>query len=250
MHVLIATPTAGQLVTSGYTATLVNATRALHAAGMDYRHSTFDGADIVLARNYFANEFLRNPEATHILWLDSDMAIGSDVFRRMLQFNKPFVGGVYTERALDLEKYVELRGQGLPDDQARGLSTNFNVRVKPGELKIENGFCPVLGMGFGCVLTRRDLLQKMVDTKKVRQVPSGKLARLGIGDTMYDFFSEIRREDGSYFSEDYSFCQRVSAVGETVWALVDIQLGHIGKFEYGASFLSRLQGQVTLKEKK
>ena len=59
MHVLIATPTAGQLVTTAYTATLVNATKALHEAGLDYHHSTFDGADIVMARNYLANEALR-----------------------------------------------------------------------------------------------------------------------------------------------------------------------------------------------
>lgn len=246
MHVLIATPTAGQLVTSAYTATLINATRALHSAGLDYHHSTFDGADIVMARNYLANEALRRPEVGWVLWLDSDMAISYDVFARMLRANLPLLGAIYSERSLDLERYVELRNQGLPTDQCRALATNFNVRLQPGKFTITGGVASVLGFGFGCVLTRRDLLQRMGQTGVAKTVSSGKLSKLGFGDTMFDFFGEIRRPDGTYLSEDYSFCQRVLDMGEEVRGLADVQLGHIGSFEYGASFLARLQGRQQL----
>lgn len=250
MHVLIATPTAGQLVTTAYTATLVNATKALHEAGLDYHHSTFDGADIVMARNYLANEALRNPETGWVLWLDSDMAIPKRVFDRMIRFDRPMVGGIYTERRLDLERYVALRGGGLSDEQARGLATGFNVRMPAsGTITVQNGLVPVEGVGFGCVLLRRDLLERMARSGVAAEVPSGKLAKLGFPATMHDFFGEIRRPDGSYLSEDYSFCQRVRDLGETVWGLADERLGHVGSFEYGASFLAHLQGRQALAER-
>ncbi|MEZ4321621.1 MAG: hypothetical protein R3F61_29375 [Myxococcota bacterium] len=249
MHVLIATPTANQLVTSAYTATLVNATKALHAAGLDYHHSTFDGADIIMARNYLANMALLNPAVGWVLWIDSDMAIPMRVFERLLAFNRPMVGGVYSERSLDLEKYVGFRNEGYPDDQARGMSTNFNVRVTSGTMTVQNGFCAVDGLGFGCVLTRRDLLERLVQSGIAREVPSGKLVKMGLQETMRDFFGEIRRDDGSYLSEDYSFCQRVRDLGETVWGLADERLGHVGNFEYGASFLAHLQGRQAQKDR-
>jgi hypothetical protein len=249
MHVLIATPTAGQLVTTAYTSTLVVATQVLNTAGLQYHHSTFDGADIVMARNYLANEALRNPAVGWVLWIDSDMAIPRRMFERLISANKPMIGGIYSERSLDLERYVKFRNEGFDEDQARALSTNFNVRVTAGQLTIQNGLVPVDGVGFGCVLTRRDLLERMVQSGVAPEVPSGKLAKMGFGPTMRNFFGEIRNPDGSYLSEDYSFCQRVREMGETVWGIADERLGHVGNFEYGASFLAQLQGRQTLKER-
>lgn len=249
MHVLIATPTAGQLVTSAYTATLINATKALHSAGLDYHHATFDGADIIMARNYLANVALSNPAAGWVLWIDSDMAIPLRVFERLLAYNRPMVGAVYSERSLDLERYVELRNDGFPDDQARALATAFNVRFSGGQMTVTNGFSAVDGFGFGCVLTRRDLLERLAAANIAREVPSGKLTRMGFGPTMRDFFSELRHDDGSYLSEDYSFCARVRELGESVWALVDERLGHVGNFEYGGTLLAQLQGKQALAER-
>ena len=248
-HVLIATPTAGQVVTSAYATTLINATRVLTASGLDYHHATFDGADIVMARNYLANRALLDAGCGWVLWIDSDMAIPAAVFTRMFQFDQPFVGGVYTERNLDIERYAQFRMQGFPEGQARALSTNFNVRLDRGQMTVRNGFCAARGVGFGCVLMQRTLLERLARSDQTREVPSGKLMGLGLPERMVDFFSELPREDGGYLSEDYSFCARVSAIGETVWVLADVQLGHVGRFEYGGSFLEQLKGRQILKER-
>jgi len=178
---------------------------------------------------------------------EMDRALDATMISRMTEAIKPLG---FRWVSLDLEGYVKLRNDGFPDDQARALATNFNVRLTPGQMTVRNGFCPVEGVGFGCVLTRRDLLQRMAESGVAKSVPTGKLAKLGLGPTMIDFFGEIRREDGSYLSEDYSFCQRVRDMGETVWGLADEKLGHVGNFEYGASFLARLQGRQALKDQK
>ncbi len=247
-HVLIATPTAGQVVTAAYATTLINATRVLTASGLDYHHSTFDGADIVMARNYLANRALLNKACGWVLWIDSDMAIPAKVFTRMLSFDQPFVGAVYSERNLEIERYAQLRMKGFDEARARAMSCNFNVRLEQGRMTVRNGFCAVKGLGFGCVLTRRDLLERLARSDQTRMMPSGKLTSLGLPETMVDFFSEIPRENGGYLSEDYSFCARVTAMGETVWALSDVQLGHVGRFEYGGSFLEQLKGRQELKD--
>lgn len=241
MKVLIGTPTAGGIVTTGYANTLVGVMHIVRKLGWRSRYITFDGADIVMARNFIANTALKDPEITHLFFLDSDMKIQPPTLERLFRAEVEIIGAVYTERNFDLERYAQERIAGLPHDQARALASTFNVRLTPGKLNVNSGLCKVQGFGFGAVLIRRSLLERLVETGQAREVNSGKLSTQGLGATMRDFFSEIRNPDGSYLSEDYSFCKRVIDMGGTdLIALVDTEIGHVGSFTYGASFLSRL----------
>ena len=102
MRVMIATPTAGGTVMAAYAQTLAGATIALNEKGVDYRLLTVDGADVVISRNLLTHSFLSDAEATHILFIDSDMSIDIAVFRHFLTLDVPIVGAAYTERRMDL----------------------------------------------------------------------------------------------------------------------------------------------------
>src|SRR3954469_11209983 len=74
-HVLIATPTAGGVVKALYATTLVKTIVAVKEAGWGVDFLTVDSSYISKARNYFAHFLLRQPHFTHLVMIDSDMAV-------------------------------------------------------------------------------------------------------------------------------------------------------------------------------
>lgn len=242
MTVLIATPTAGNVVTTALVSSVVSATIALNEAGHRYGQMVLDGSDIVLARNYFANLVLRSPAFSHLLFIDSDMLIGTDVFRRLLAADLPIVGVVYPEKKLDRERYAALLAEGMPEARARAQSVRFNVRTPGNRLDLREGFALVEGMGFGCVLLRRDLLERMAASPAVAEVTRLKYRQEFGWESHRDFFAPIVLEDGDHLSEDYAFCARVRALGDVpIAALIDGEIAHIGQQAYAAEFRELLQ---------
>ena len=241
MNALIATPTAGETVTTAYVRSVVSATLVFNELGWGYRHAMFNSCDVVLARNYFASFFLHRPELTHLLFMDSDMEIEAEVFHRMVALDKPMVGAIYTRRGLDWAAYHKLCRDGLSDERARALASQFNVVLPSGEVDVVEGFCKVEGIGFGCVLLQRDLLQSLVGHEVAAPIGNKRIrAELGLP-ALYDFFGRMPIDDGDTLSEDYSFCRRVLDLGSTeIWALADTAIGHVGRHRFGAPFLASL----------
>ncbi|MEL6477769.1 MAG: hypothetical protein AAFR17_10625 [Pseudomonadota bacterium] len=245
MKALIATPTAGEIVTTAYVASVVAATRVFNGLGWSYLHATFDGADVVMARNYMANLVLQRAEISHVLFLDSDMAVEEAVLSRYVAADKGVVGAIYPERHLDLARYAEVSAQGATPERAQAMALTYNVHLTPGQVRVKGGFCEVEGLGFGCVLIQRGVLERMVAKGVAREINSGKLAQQGMGPTIRDFFSRVEGPEGQWLSEDYAFCQRVrKGLGEKIWGDASGEVGHVGRMTYGAPFLERLRGEV------
>jgi len=214
MKIMIATPSTGGMVTNSYATSLMNAAKALRDAGADFDHQFAAGADIAANRNYLANRFLRDGSLSHILFIDSDMLIRRAVFALFLAAGKDVVGAIYAHRRLDEEKLAEKLRQGLPIEQARALSAEYNVALDPGDHVVENMLVPVRAFGFGCVLIARRALESMIERGTSNRLASLIVRRAGLTRDAYDFFREIDLPDGDRLSKDYSFCQRARATGE------------------------------------
>ena len=240
-YVLVATPTAGNLVTAGYGSTLMAIARAARDAGWDFDNLAFDGADVVMARNFLANHVLQDKRLSHILFLDSDMRVHQSVISRFLAENKPLLGAVYPRRNIDLGRYGAALKAGHSDAEAQALAMDFNVKITASSMKVRDGLCEVHGIGFGCVLIQRGLLEEMARSGVAREVRSGVLKAHGLGDSYFDFFSTLPLEDGGYLSEDFSFCARVRQMdGGTIWAYIGDGVAHLGAFSYDSSFETQL----------
>ncbi|MEE2690024.1 MAG: hypothetical protein VX640_00660 [Pseudomonadota bacterium] len=239
--VLIATPTAEGKVTTSFAQTLLAAATAFSKAGFQYRQAFFDGADVAMARNAFANILLADEGCTHLLFVDSDMAVDIEVFARLIQWGKPLAGPVCTERSLDLDRFVEEIRGGASKERALAVASNFAVMAAPGRIEVTNGFCKVEALGFGCVLIERSVFTALAERGLAKKTPAGKLARHGLGPDIYDFFSETAGPDGARVSEDFSFCRRAREAGFDIWGYGAASIGHVGAFTYGASFIERLK---------
>lgn len=243
--VLIATPTAGQTVANAYVKTVISAIRAITRRGMTYAHELVDGADVVMARNLLANHALRDKDVSHLLFLDSDMAVRQEVFRKMLGLEQPFTAALYTRRTLDLEVYAEARAKGHSEDESRALASTFTVNNPPREIRVVKGFIEVEQIGTGVMLIAREVLEKMVEAGIAGRVEGGNVANR-FGDThSFDFFSYIENEKGNYLSEDFSFCKRARQIeGMKIWGFTGPGVGHVGSFEYGAPFIDFLRAKA------
>lgn len=246
MQILIATPTAGHVVTTAYAHSLVAATQAIHSLDGTYQHLIFNGADVALARNFMAHEFLKDPYLTHLLFLDSDILVEEPVLRRLLNAGKPIVGAIYPERVMDWSAYRDLLKSDVEDGTARAAALNFNARPIDGGYVVSNGWCKVGGIGAGCLLIKREVFGVLIRTGAAKPMRSRKLAThlegVGVHDgRLHDFFGNVPAEDGDYLSEDYSFCHRAIAAGFEIWGLADVAVSHVGRFEYSARFLDHLE---------
>ena len=242
MRVMMATPTAGGTMMSAYAQTLISATIAVHEKGADYRLLTVDGADVVISRNLLAHSFLADEKATHILFLDNDMAIDVAVFRHFLALDVPIVGAAYTERRMNLNAFHEAMVEEDNAPRARALASNYTVRMEPGEKNIRNGTVEALAFGFGCVLIKREVFTSLIERKIVEPFVSSKLKETGVEGTVWDFFDEIKLENGDWLSEDYAFCRRVRELGDVpLLAYVGPGVGHVGHFTYGGPYVERLK---------
>jgi hypothetical protein len=241
MKVMIASPAAGGTVTTSYAHSLMSAAAALHAAGADFVHEIVDGPDIVANRNYLANAFLRQTGLSHILFIDTDMKVRREVFDHFIGAEKDMIGAIYTQRALDQDKFASLLAAGETVEKARAFAAEYNVLMEPGEHTIENNLVPVTGLGFGCVLLARRVFEAMIEKGTAGVLNSAMVRRAGLTGEAYDFFGMMPLPNGDLLSEDYSFCRRVHETGGfQVLGYVGGGVMHTGPFDYSAPYIHRL----------
>ncbi len=242
MKVMIASPAAGGIVTTSYASSLMSAAAAFHGVGAAFVHEICDGPDIVANRNYLANTFLRQGELSHLLFIDTDMKIRRQVFEHFIAAEKDMIGAVYSQRALDQEKLAKLLAEGEPLEKARALAAEYNVLMEPGEYTIDNMLVPVTGLGFGCVLLARRVLEVMVEKGVAGDLNSVMVKRAGLDGAAHDFFGLIELANGDLLSEDYSVCRRARETGAVeVLGYVGGGVLHTGPFDYSAPYIHRLK---------
>lgn len=253
--IVIATPTAADSVTTAFVKTLLTVRSHLQGNNIPTRYVNAIGSDLVTNRNFLASKALEDPAASHVLFIDSDMAFDGSVVDRLISAGKPVVGCVYPRKQLDLaavEKRLATPGTSLSD--AIADASSYVVQPLRPAGKPVNGLVPVAAIGMGAALIRRQVLETMVETGAARRVRQDQTYRsMGLTGPAYDFFSLLRNEDGDLLSEDYSFCRRwrVDCGGE-VTAITDAAIAHVGPFSYAASYQRHLERRapqlsVTLK---
>lgn len=179
---------------------------------------------ITRARNVTVAHFLTRTECTDLVFVDGDISWGPGAMTRLLEHPVDLVAGVYPARG-EPERYIvsPLRDE-LVVDQATGLME-------------------VAGVGTGFMRMTRACAEKMTGAHKDRWYLDDATAPGLKIHSLFDF--ELVREDpeaeqGTYFSEDYTFCRRWRALGEKVWIDPQLTLHHTGEKTFSGRFISFL----------
>lgn len=148
---------------------------------------------IDVSRNIIA-KYAQENKFDYIFWVDSDMIIPKNTLKRLLSHDKDIVGGTYAYKLLKGKNAVAKRFKG--DDY-------IDIPLK--EIREAKGLIPVDAFGFGCVLTKVDVFEK---------IP-------------YPWFI-FTMEMG----EDVYFCRKAQNAGYEIFLDTDIICGHKGSVNF------------------
>ena len=208
------------------------------------------------ARNNLIAKAMHDPNTTHFMFIDSDIAWNPVDILRLIISDKPLVGGIYPIKHYNWNKLTETKDsvqqwlENKKNSQVNEMCSDeqyiqskllrFNMNNISNVLEVENNLTKVKHLATGFMLIQRNVIEKMAlafpSTKYVDDV--GFLH----GDEnkhAYALF-DCGVEEGHYFSEDWLFCSRWSKMGGQIWVDVTINLNHTGVEDYNGSFIASL----------
>jgi hypothetical protein len=164
------------------------------------------GASLSRQREGLADSVLSMTDATHLMWLDSDMRFPADTLLRLLAHNVPAVCASYTSR-------------GTPfTPQAYTDPLNWDKRVWP--TPEATGLREIVAAGFGCVLFERHVFETV-------QKPRFCMPYIEAPD-------HTGQMTAGYMQEDLFFFLKMREAGIALMLDQDLtkQVAHIGRFEF------------------
>lgn len=200
--------------------------QALLSQGIRASIATYGYFDIAELRNTVLSVWYDvQKDYSHILMIDDDMGFAPNLVLDMLKFDEPVVGAVYPKRCIPRQ----WAGSGIEAAEYR------------------DGFIEVEGIGGGCLLIRRDAVDKMVEAYPDligNYVTIGDMAATGVKRTLR-FFDQILTNGGKR-AEDFSFCKRWGDIGGVVWASIAYEIQHVGPWVFSACFAKERQEEARL----
>ncbi|NOG73234.1 hypothetical protein [Roseicella sp. DB1501] len=244
-NVVVATPCFGAMVHQDYMLSVIRLMRyaALQGIGLGLEMLGHDSL-ITRSRNTLLGRFLDMPEATHLLFVDADIAFEPEQLGRMLAAGKDLVAGLYPIKAIRWDAAARARlDAGEAPETAPLLYVGTPAAGAAAER--DGDFVTAEYAGTGFMLIRRAAIERMIAAypetryRAIHAFAPGARPRPELHAL---FESVIDRETGTYLSEDFTFCQRWRAIGGKVWLDTAGRLTHVGAHDYAGQPAPRYAG--------
>lgn len=245
INLFIATPCYGGQVSSLYATSLLKLQQACQRRGEIELTVSLLGGDALVtrARQNLVAHFLGNPSATHLLFIDADIAFEPEQVFRLLDFDTDFCGAIYPIKRLDWPKLraLALQNRDRPESRALGYVVELEERDR---VDARSGFARARYIGGGFMLIRRTALLAMTARypelrysreHQTNDALAGSPWRFALFDCLID------PATGVYLSEDYSFCRRWIDMGGEIWADLESRLVHVGPVAFAGDFSTQFQ---------
>lgn len=221
-HVAIATPVYGGSVSVAYHLSMLKTHKRFGELDMHVDQLIAQGASVDRSRNQLVAEFMIHPEYTHLLFIDADQGWEADAILRLLAMDREVIGVAARKKS---------------------PSPQWCVNFLPGEnVLVERGAMEVAEVGTGFLLIRRSALERMMKEYDELRIRSSTEDGKPSAEFFYALFQFAVHPDGSYLSEDLTFCRRWRAIGGQVWVDPTGDLVHVGQQEYRGALASLIQG--------
>ena len=227
MKVIIATPFYELKGFSPYITSLTQTLRLLTAMGIDWRFMELSGDSYVhRARNTMVDMFLRDPDATDLFFLDSDMSWNPEAFVKMCLLPDPVVGAAYPVKnnwqAWTSIPKIYQTGDGATSLQGRELGD--------GTALVE---AQVLAGGF--LRIKRAVFERFKDHFKdlwyeePTTDPSNPNYR-------YTAFFGAESIDHKFYGEDHCFAKRLREMGIQMFIYPNVDIVHWGYKDFAGNY--------------
>jgi hypothetical protein len=247
IHLVIGTPCFGGNVTHYYMISALNLQQACIQKGIRLTFKMLGNDSLVTrARNLIVSQFLDDPTATHLLFIDADIGFTPDQVFALLEFDHEVAGAVYPMKHLNWAVIAAQARADAPNLKSSAL--NYVVDFfDPKNISLSGSFVRVRHIGTGFLLIKRAVFQQMTahySHLKFNGSDLGANSDLNSPNTYALFDCMIDPDNGAYLSEDYTFCRRWAAIGGELWANMSSRLVHVGNVPFEGDLQSMLANFV------
>ncbi len=234
VNLVVATPCFGGQISVTYAGSLFKLQSRVRAYdGFNLKVLFKDGdALITRARASLVAQFLDDPSATHLLFIDADIGFEPEQVIRLIECGADVCAAVYPIKRIDWNKVKTTIEQGRPDPAAAALNYVFEVE-DPDAVVERGGFIKVRYAGTGFLMIRRPVLELMCARyPELKYQRDHSLDAATPSANRFALFDCMIGADGTYLSEDFAFCKRWTDLGGEIWADLGSRLDHVGPMTF------------------
>ena len=237
-HLIVATPCYGGNVTNYYALSAIKLQKACIERGIELSFRMLGGdALITRARGNLAMEFLAEPTATHLLFIDADIGFRAEQVFALLDADKDIVSAVYPMKIVNWDRIQAQSAAGRPLVPAATMSYAVEF-LDPAAITPVEGLAQVRYVGTGFMLIRRAVFTRLAEHYPALKFRGFGRPRPEDRERVGFFESMVDPETGSYLSEDYAFCKRWRDIGGEIWINLDSRLTHVGSIAFDGDLMS------------
>jgi hypothetical protein len=243
-NLVVATPCFGGQISVRYASSLFK----LQTLTRGYRNFNLkilfkDGdALITRARASLMSQFLDDPDATHLLFIDADIGFEPEQVLRLIQCGADMSAAVYPIKRIDWDRVKSTVEAGRSDAASASLRYVFEVD-DANAVVARAGFIKVRYAGTGFLMIRRQaLLRLCAHYPQLRYRRDHSFDAATASNNRFALFECMISDDGTYLSEDFAFCKRWTDLGGEIWADLASKLDHIGPMTFHGDLASQFAG--------
>ncbi|MGA2891495.1 MAG: hypothetical protein ABSE22_01415 [Xanthobacteraceae bacterium] len=244
VNLVIATPCFGGQISVLYAASLFKLHKLMRSYTDFNLKILFKDGDALItrARASLVSQFLDDPDATHLLFIDADIGFEPDQVLRLIECGADMCAAVYPIKRIDWDKVKTTIETGRPNAPAAALKYVFEVD-DPNAVVEKGGFVRVRYAGTGFLMIRRQALERMcAHYPQLQYKRDHSIDAATSSNNRFALFECMIAEDGTYLSEDFAFCKRWIELGGEIWADLKSQLNHVGPMTFCGDLASQFAG--------
>jgi len=197
---------------------------------------------ITRARSSLVSQFLDDPKATHLLFIDADIGFEPEQVLRLIECGGDMCAAIYPIKRIDWQR-MKSALEGARPNPAASLQYAFEVE-DPNAVVASSGFIKVRYAGTGFFMMRRAALERMcAHYPQLRYKRDHSIDAATASDNRFALFECVIAEDGTYLSEDFAFCKRWTDMGGEIWADLNSRLHHVGPMTFSGDLALQFQAK-------
>ena len=259
-HIFIAAPCYGCKMSIKFLTSLLRLESFCLVHGIRLTFEFIGNESLISRGRCILAERAMRSNATHLLFIDADIAFDVVTVLRLVAFNAPVTAGIYAKKGLDFNNVVSAGAaaveNGTVTDPVKlgaklaDAALGFNINLVQGKSShdVRNGFIEVLDAATGMMMIRMDSLRTLReiyydDLRVANDIPSSRDA---MPEYVALFETFICPETRRFLSEDYAFCRKCQENGMRVFADLTAPLVHVGELTHTSDLSKMISARLEL----
>lgn len=231
----IATPMFGGQCYGNYTFSVIQLQNLCNTYNIPLEFGfIFNESLVQRGRNELVARFLKSEVATHLVFIDADLAFMPEDVLRLIAADKDIIGGTYPRKRINWDnvKHAYRINPNITNDVLEVFAADYIFKVKD-DIESFNIHNPVevehIPTGFMCI--KREVIEAFI--KRYPEIEHTEHnTTSGQPETRYAVFECGINDKREYLSEDFWFCKKAIDIGYKIYLQPDICLGHNGTYNF------------------